>query len=74
MVYQASRIAYKSAPGALHVLKAYTPNLIFFGAAAGGLVFTLTERVPLFRNTFLKKIPVVGDHWDVKIDPQDTYY
>lgn len=74
MVFQASRIAYKSAPTALFSLKAYLPNIVFFGAAAGAAVFTFTERVPLFRNTFYKKIPVFGSHWDIQVDPQDTYY
>ena len=37
------------------LVRSYIPNLVFWGAAAGGAVATFTEGVPLFQKTFYEK-------------------
>lgn len=62
--------------GGFHVknIIAYTPVLIFWGAAAGAGIATFTEHWPLFQKTFYQKIPFIGNHWVHTVDPEDTYY
>ncbi|ODV81379.1 uncharacterized protein CANTADRAFT_44120, partial [Suhomyces tanzawaensis NRRL Y-17324] len=67
--------AYKSAQALSGInvaaIKAYLPNLAFWGAAAGAGVATFTEGVPLFQTTFYEKIPYFGNHWIYNPDPED---
>lgn len=54
------------------VVRTYIPNFIFWGGAAAGGIATFTEGVPLFQNTFYKKIPIAGEHWVYNPDPEDV--
>ncbi|EGV63372.1 ubiquinol-cytochrome c reductase core subunit 10 qcr10 [Yamadazyma tenuis] len=67
--------AYKSiasfAGVSIPTAKKYLPNLVLWGGAAGAAVATFTEGVPLFQNTFYKKIPYFGQHWEYNPDPED---
>ncbi|ODQ79065.1 hypothetical protein BABINDRAFT_147617 [Babjeviella inositovora NRRL Y-12698] len=65
--------SYKSvkAFNKISALRAYSPFLAVWGAAAGIAVLTFGEHVPLIRNTFLRHIPVVGDHYVYNPDPED---
>ncbi|CCE89008.1 Piso0_001805 [Millerozyma farinosa CBS 7064] len=56
----------------LPVLKAYIPNFVLWGGAVGAGIATFTDGVPLFKDTFYSKIPVVGTHWTHNPDPEDV--
>ncbi|KAH3674691.1 hypothetical protein WICMUC_003107 [Wickerhamomyces mucosus] len=55
----------------LENLIAYTPNLVFWGGASTFGLFVFAEGVPVFQDTFFKKIPFFGEHWISNPDPQD---
>lgn len=55
-----------------NTLKSYGPTLAVWGGVVGVGALTFTERVPLIRETFLVKIPVVGSHWEYNPDPEDV--
>lgn len=53
-------------------VRAYIPDLILWGGAAGAGVATFTEGWPLFQKVFYQKIPIVGDNWVHNPDPEDV--
>ncbi|SCW04465.1 LAFE_0H14136g1_1 [Lachancea fermentati] len=75
MVAYVSRLAAKTTPyfGKLNIktLLTYTPDLAIWGGASLAGVFVFTEGWPKFQDTFYKKIPFFGSHWDVEIPPED---
>ncbi|KAK6457636.1 cytochrome b-c1 complex subunit 10 [Scheffersomyces xylosifermentans] len=52
-------------------VRAYVPDLIFWGGAAGAGVATFAEGWPLFQQVFFQKIPYFGKHWIHEVDPED---
>ncbi|EAZ63796.1 subunit of the ubiqunol-cytochrome c oxidoreductase complex, partial [Scheffersomyces stipitis CBS 6054] len=52
-------------------VRAYVPDLILWGGAAGAGVAVFTEGWPLFQKVFYQKIPVFGNHWIYNPDPED---
>lgn len=76
MAHYVKSPSYKTIPHFAGVtpysLRAYTPVLAFWGAAAVWGIFTFTELVPVFQQTFYQKIPYFGQHWIKELDPQDS--
>jgi len=54
------------------LVRAYIPDLIFWGGAAAGGIAAFTEGWPLFQQTFYDKIPYFGQHWINNPDPEDV--
>ncbi|SCU89557.1 LANO_0D05446g1_1 [Lachancea nothofagi CBS 11611] len=75
MVAYVSKLAAKTAPyyGQLNFsnLIAYIPNLALWGGASAAGMFVFTEGWPKFQDTFYKKIPIFGTHWEVEVAPED---
>ncbi|CAK9438159.1 uncharacterized protein LODBEIA_P24480 [Lodderomyces beijingensis] len=53
------------------LVRAYVPDLLIWGGAAGAAVAVFTEGVPLFQQTFYEKIPYFGQHWIKEEDPEE---
>lgn len=76
MVAYISSITKKTVPRlsanvTLPVFRSYLPNYILWGGAWVFGVASFTEAWPLFQDTFYKKIPYFGKHWDPVLDPED---
>ncbi|KAL0259255.1 hypothetical protein SLS55_006760 [Diplodia seriata] len=47
-------------------------TLAGFGAAAGVFAIFMFAEVPRVREDIMKKVPVLGEYFDVKVAPEDN--
>ncbi|KAL1614218.1 hypothetical protein SLS54_009936 [Diplodia seriata] len=62
-------------PGYKTYQSRFGPNgttLAGFGAAAGVFAIFMFAEVPRVREDIMKKVPVLGEYFDVKVAPEDN--